>query len=364
MRLRWVTSEGFRCHQSLRWEPGPGINVLVGPNGSGKSSVLEAIGYLVTLRSFRGSPDASMVREGDPAAVVRGEFETLSSEHLVEAEIPIEGRRRVMLNGKSVRSRKVIAEALALVTFLPDDIDIVKRAPGLRREVIDEAAAQLWPAAIVEQRSYERVLRQRNALLRAEGRSAPAAEMDAIDALVAQHGATLVSRRLHAMRVLSEPLTAVHDALGGDPIAWSYDTAGIEEEADVEAEVTRDRLEAALKERRRGDMERRLTTVGPHRDDITLRIGARDVRTRASQGEQRSVALALRVAVYRCLSERRGERPLLILDDVFSELDRDRAERLVEQLPDGQVLVTAARPEELPVTGQRWVVHHGGVSAA
>lgn len=365
MRLQWVSLSEFRSHRSLRFEPDPGVNVLVGPNGSGKTSLLEAIGYLVTLRSFRGAPDASLVTVGSDACVVRGGFAGERREVVVEVEIPQQGRRRVRVGGKAVRSRADIAEGVALVAFLPDDLDLVKRGPSQRRDFIDDACVQLWPTAAVEQRDFERSLRQRNALLRNEGRYASDASLDALDELVASHAALVLARRLAAMALLGDAVGGIYRELGdaADDLSWTYESSG----PPVVVGATGDDLAAAMLERLRAargrDKDRRTTTVGPHRDDLVLMVGDRDARTRASQGEQRSVALALRVALYRALAERRQEPPILLLDDVFSELDPDRSDRLVRQLPGGQVFVTSARAEEVPLVGRRWSVLPGSVTS-
>lgn len=365
MRLSWVSLVDFRSHKGLRFEPDPGVNVLVGANGSGKTSILEAIGYLVTLASFRRSPDAALVALGAEATVIRGEFSGQIRDTAVDVEIPAVGRRRVMVNGKSARSRGDIAEGVALVAFLPDDLDLVKRGPALRREFIDDAAVQMWPMAGTEQRDYERALRQRNALLRTDGRYSDVQALSALDELVAERAADVLSRRFAAVDALVEPVQSVYRELGGgsDEMTWRYEGAGLPGLAPgASRPETLERLRGALEQARRHDMERRTTTVGPHRDEIVISIGGRDVRTRASQGEQRSAALALRVAVYRALAERRNEAPILLLDDVFSELDPQRSGRLVGQLPAGQVFVTSARAEEVPMVGQRWAVSPGSVT--
>src|SRR5512137_1988875 len=170
MLLTWLQLRDFRCHEALEVAPGPGVNVLVGGNGAGKSSVLEAIGYLATLASFRRAPEASLVRAGAEAAVVRGEFTGEAGTVRVEVEIPSRGRHRVQIDGKRASGRAEVAARVALVAFLPDDLDLVKRGPTYRREFVDDLAVQLWPAAAVDQQEYERALRQRNTLLRRDGR--------------------------------------------------------------------------------------------------------------------------------------------------------------------------------------------------
>jgi DNA replication and repair protein RecF len=367
VRLDWLAISRFRCHEELRFEPEDGVNILVGANGSGKTSILEAIAYLVTLASFRRSPDAALVGIEADAAVVRGAFTGARRETTVEVEIPVEGRRRVLVNGKRVQSRSVIAEGVALVAFLPDDLDLVKRGPALRREFLDDAAAQLWPAAATEQREFDRALRQRNALLRAEGRRADPATLDVWDDRVSRLGATVIDRRLAVMNQLGDAVSVVHRELSGgsDEISWTYLSRGLGALSDRSSSaVVAQGLLDALAASRRDDMDRRTTTVGPHRDELVIDIGGRDARMRASQGEQRSIALALRVALHRGLVGRRDDPPILLLDDVFSELDPERSRRLVDQLPAGQVFVTSARADEVPMVGRRWEVTASAVVAS
>lgn len=366
MRLSWVELSDFRCHAALRVEPDPGVNVFVGDNGSGKTSLLEAIGYLASLVSFRRSPDAALVRQGADAAVIRGEFSSAVGTALVEAEVPANGRRRVLLNGKRATGRAAIAATVALVAFLPDDLDLVKRGPAYRREYLDDLAAQLWPGAAVEQAEYERALLQRNALLRREGRQADPTTLDVLDDRVARLGGAVLFRRLGAAALVAPSVGELYAELGEVPsrVGFSYAASGLgTPAAGASAEELGALLAPALAAARRTDLERRTTSVGPHRDDIEIMLDDRDARTRASQGEQRSVALGLRLAAYRVIADRRATAPVLLLDDVFSELDARRSQRLVERLPQGQVFVTSARSEEVPLVGRRWRVAAGSVVA-
>jgi DNA replication and repair protein RecF len=364
MLLTWLQLRDFRCHEALELAPGPGANVFVGGNGAGKSSVLEAIGYLATLVSFRRAPEAALVRVGASAAVVRGEFTGEAGTMRVEVEIPSRGRHRVQIDGKRASGRAEVAARVALVAFLPDDLDLVKRGPAYRREFVDDLAVQLWPAAAMDQQEYERALRQRNTLLRREGRRADPLTLEVWDERLAVLGQAVVRRRLEAMEAVAGGVEAVCRSLGseGEGFAWQYLAAGLGGvEASVAPEALRGRLAAAAAAARDEDLDRRTTTVGPHRDEVALLADGRDARTRASQGEQRTVALALRLAAFDLLAERRRSAPVLVLDDVFSELDGERRARLVERLPHGQVFISTAHGEDVPAGGLRWTVAPGKV---
>lgn len=367
MKLSWLELRDFRSYASLRFEPGEGVNVLVGDNGAGKTSVLEAIGYLASLGSFRGSPDGSLIADGEDQAIVRGEFVAGERSSLIEVEIPASGRRRVLLDGKRPKGRAEVAERVALVAFLPDDLDLVKRGPAYRRGYLDDAAVQIWPVAASEQAEYDRTVRQRNALLRREGRHADRTTLDVLDDRVARLGGVVLARRMATVSLLEPVVADLYGELSEQPgeVRWRYDAAGLGEPSRqaASAELTA-LLAEAVADARSSDLDRRTTTVGPHRDEVVMTIDGRDVRTRASQGEQRSVALGLRVALYRTLADRRGTPPVLLLDDVFSELDPGRGDRLVAQMPSGQVFVTSARDEEVPLVGDRWIVAGGAVSRA
>jgi DNA replication and repair protein RecF len=357
----------FRCHAALELTPGVRVNLLLGGNGAGKSSLLEAIGFLATLSSFRRAPDASLVRSGEETAVVRGHFVGEAGAVEVEAEIPASGRRRVLVDGKRTVGRAEVAARVALVAFLPDDLDLVKRGPLYRREYVDDLAVQLWPGAAADQRDYERALRQRNALLRREGRATSAAALSVWDERLAALGGTVLRRRLDALEAVIGGVQSFCRELGGgtEEVAWRYLAGGM---IPVDPGAPTARLSAGLAEAvaaaRQGDLERRTTTVGPHRDEVELSIDGRDLRTRASQGEQRTVALALRVAAFDLLTERRRSAPVLVLDDVFSELDGERRVRLVERLPRAQVFISTAHREDVPVGGTCWEVGPGWVREA
>lgn len=360
----------MRCYGTLRFEPDPETNVLVGENGAGKTSLLEAVAYLGLLRSFRGTPDDAIIREGAVAAVIRGEFDGASGSVRVEVELPAAGRRRILLNGKRpARNRDVLAE-VPVVAFQPDDLDLVKRGPSLRRGYLDDLAAQLWPQAVADQTEFDRALRQRNSLLRHEGPRADPITLDAWDERLAASGAKLMWHRMRVLRELDGPLAEAYRLVGAEgSVTWRYVTnwGGAELE---DPERMEEALRSALGGSRERDLDRRVTSVGPHRDDPVLLIDGRPARTQASQGEQRTAALALRIAAYRVLTQHLGTRPILLLDDVFSELDPARARGVLELLPGGQVFVTTARDDEPRLTGRtagglagrNWLVVEGSIT--
>ncbi|MDR9449584.1 MAG: DNA replication/repair protein RecF [Acidimicrobiia bacterium] len=364
MELLWLELTDFRSYHRLRIAPDPGINVLVGANGSGKTNLLEAAAYLTSLRSFREAPDEALINDEAEAAVVRGEVHHLQSASLIEAELPRTGRRRIRINGqRPARSTDLLGHVRGIV-FLPDDLDIIKRGPAYRRDFLDAVSVQLWPGAYLDRQEFERALRQRNTLLRRAGREADEATLSVWDQRLSEAAGKLMVRRAAAAATLRDKIAVTYDSLtrAKTVVEMRYTSkwGGSLEERNPEA-VTRGLAEALLGSRR-ADAEQRVTTMGPHRDEPWFTVNGRDARTRASQGEQRTLALSLRLASHHAVSEATGEAPLLLLDDVFSELDMARANALAGMLPAAQTFITTAREEEVPVHGRTFLVQPGSIT--
>jgi DNA replication and repair protein RecF len=338
--VRHLELAEFRIFRAAHIDLEPeGTTVITGANGTGKTSVLEALAYLGTRRSFRGAPAEAMVRAGAESAVVRAELEGYDSPTLVEAQILSTGRSRTRVNRKSVSGRRELGAAAPCTIFSPEDLTIVSGGPRGRREVLDDALAVLDAEGARAADETERILRQRAALLRQSGGRAGeevTATLDVWDRRLADAGNVLAVAREHLLVDL-DPLVAS---------AYSH-VAGVGDQVLTVQRYVRswdgDLLDA-LAASRRDDLRRGVNTVGPHRDDLLLQIDGREARTHASQGEQRCLALALRLGVHRLIRTRTTLVPTLLLDDVFSELDPARSRALVAELPDGQSLLTTAAP--------------------
>lgn len=363
MRIGWLSLVDYRSYRGLEWEPDPGVNLLVGANGAGKTNLLEAVSYLSTLRSFRGAPDQALVAEGANAAVVRAGVVSGERDRTVEMEIPLAGARRVQVDKTRLGRTTDLLGVIRVVSFLPEDLDVVKRGPGERRDLLDDLATQLWPASHLDQREYERALRQRNAFLRS-GQTDPVT-LGVWDSRLAQAGGKVLARRARAIDHLTPMLADAYRSIAGAGVAevtyqpsWAEGTFRTLSAGDYAA-ILGDSLERA----RKTDYERRVTTVGPHRDEPGFALDGADARTRASQGEQRTIALATKLAAHGAVAEIIDEMPVLLLDDVFSELDPRRADDLARSLPGNtQTLITSARPEDVPVRGRSWTVGEGKVA--
>ena len=350
----WLTD--FRCHEASEVEVGSGVTVFAGGNAQGKTSVLEAVGWLARGSSIRGVPDAALVRVGAEQAVVRAEIQPAgrgpeARAQLIEAEIAAVGRNRVLLNRRPLSRARDILGTLRVTVFAPDDLHLVKGGPAARRAELDELLVALSPRYDAVRVDYERVVRQRNAWLRTWSRADDPTTLDVWDDQMTRIGAELVRGRLKLVERLTAPLgKAYGEVAGASPsVTGAYEAAwagGRQEEGVVLDESHLDDVAAlmgvAVAGSRTADLERRMTLVGPHRDDWRLCIDGLDARRFASQGEQRSLTLAVRLAGHTVVTEVVGEAPVLLLDDVFSELDESRAARLVAHLPEGQALVTTA----------------------
>lgn len=352
----------FRSYAHLHWRPDSGVNLLIGPNGAGKTNALEAVAYLATLRSFRNVTDDGLIADGADRAYVRGGVARADGrgEGRVEAELVRGGARRTQVDGQRLRRIADLTEVLRVVTFLPDDLDIVKRGPSRRRDLLDEAAIQLRPAAAADFAEFDRALRQRNAFLRSGADDE--VTLSVWDERLSQAGGRVMARRANTMAELASHIEDSYRTVGDDRASLQivYGSEwGASPDPTVGASAQAARLAEAVASRRRHDMERRVTSAGPHRDDPILTLDGHDVRVHGSQGEQRTTALALRLAVHRSVTERVGSPPVLLLDDVFSELDQGRAERLAAALPEAQTLISSARPEDVPIRGKRWDVSPG-----
>jgi len=337
--LRHLELVDFRSFASASFDPDlEGTTVLSGPNGTGKTTVLEAVAYLGTQRSFRGAPREAMVSTGREQAVLRAELTRAGLPLLVEAEISATGRSRAQVNRQPVRARRDLAEAVPVTVFSPDDLGVVREGPSRRRDLLDDALGLLDPAASTVGDEVDRVLRQRGALLRQSGGRATAdvtTTLDVWDERLAAAGTALAVARASLVDELAPYVTASYRALAGrEDVA-----VGLTYRRSWEGE-----LAEALAATRRDDLKRGVTGTGPHRDDLVLTIEGRDARLQASQGEQRCLALALRLGVHRLVTARSDAAPILLLDDVFSELDPFRARALVHELPAGQALLTTAVP--------------------
>ena len=326
----------FRSYAEAEVAFSSGLTAVVGANGEGKTNLLEAIGFVAGLGSLRGAPDSALVRRGCAMGAVHCEARLENAREVVlDAEIHADRPNRLFANRQRV-TRRDLLDVLLVTVFSPDDLELVKGEPAGRRRWLDDALTAVRPSCAALRSDLERVMRQRNALLRQAGgrlTDAVATTLDVWDAKLAAAGDELRARRTGLLEEMQAALSAGYCRVAGG-------------EAAVEAAYMSSwgamPLAEALAAARDDDLRRAVSTVGPHRDDLALSIDGLPARSHASQGEQRSLALAMRLAADAVVRRRRDAEPVLLLDDVFSELDDRRAAALLEALPPGQRILTTA----------------------
>lgn len=361
MYVRHVGLTDFRSWPRVEIDLQPGHTVFVAPNGFGKTNLLEALWYSATLGSHRVSTDAPLIRAGADRAVVSTVVVNDGRELAVDLEVTTGRANKARLNRSPVRSPREILGVLRAVLFAPEDLALVRGDPSERRRFLDEAATSLRPRIAGVRADYDKVLRQRTALLKTAGPARHRGDTSVLDTLdiwdghLASHGAQLISARVDLVNQLGPEVEKAYQLLApaSRPAAISYRSSvdGVETEAG-NGTVDPSVYEAALLEecgRKRGaELERGVCLVGPHRDDLELRLGDQPAKGFASHGESWSMALGLRLASYELLRSD-GTDPVLLLDDVFAELDSARRQALAKVAGSAeQVLVTAAVPEDLP----------------
>jgi len=377
MHVTHLSLADFRSYEAAELALESGVTALIGPNGQGKTNLIEAIGYVASHSSHRVSSDAPLIRAGATRAILRCAIARDDRTALIELEIVPSGSNRARINRSPLTRPREALGVLRTVLFAPEDLSVVKGDPDGRRRFLDDLLVSRSPRFAGVRSDYDRVLRQRNALLKTAGKTIKAGRgdvrtLDVWDAHLATSGAELLAGRLRLVRELSPLVAKAYAAVsqGQGEAATDYrSTLGEDVTAHgvVDRELLSARLLEALAKVRPAELERGVSLVGPHRDDLILTLGGLPARGYASHGESWSFALALRLASYDLLrAEGGGEsEPVLLLDDVFAELDVGRRERLAEMVAGAeQVIVTAAVPQDVPeaLNGARVDVMAGQVT--
>jgi len=377
----------FRSYAAADLALAPGVSTFTGPNGQGKTNLVEAAAYVATFGSHRVATDAPLIRHGAQRAILRAAVTSAQRDSLVEIEINSGRANRVRLNRVPLPRPREALGTLRCVLFAPEDLAVVKGDPDQRRRYLDDLLVATRPRFAGVRADYERVLRQRTALLKsakvvrtgagrggAAGSAAGAAGGDGAgrpstlevwDEHLVTKGAELTAGRLELATALRPLVAKAYAAVSGEDMVagMNYRQAGQDDEPSADMAALADGLRRSLARVRHAELERGVCLVGPHRDDLELRIGELPARGYASHGESWSLALALRLAAYDLLRSD-GDDPVLMLDDVFAELDAGRREALAGLVSGAeQVLVTAAVPADVParLAGQRFEVSGGAV---
>jgi DNA replication and repair protein RecF len=379
----WVTRlrlTDFRSYHELDLALGEGITTFLGENGQGKTNLVEAIGYVSLLASHRVATDAPLVRAGADRAIVAVEVARDDRSILIELEINPGRANRARLNRSPLPRAREVLGLLRTVVFAPEDLALVKGDPSDRRRFLDELLVQRSPRMLGVKSDYDRVLKQRNALLksaqvarRSEGHDV-ARTLEVWDEQLATVGGELTAERVGLIDELRPHLAQAYAFIAGGPEAGSAadvvvsyaSSLGKDVDMGPDRDGWRSSLLQGIEGRRREELHRGVTLVGPHRDDLSIELGGMPAKGYASHGESWSIALGLRLAGLDVLRSD-GDDPVLILDDVFAELDGPRRLRLTERVSGcTQVLITAAAAEDVPgqLTGRRIMVANGTVSDA
>ncbi len=352
--VRHVSLVDVRNYPSLEVGLEPGVNAFVGANGQGKTNLVEAIAYLSTLGSHRVATDAPLIRHGAERAVIRADVVRDDRSLLLEIEITAGRANRARINRSPAAKVRDLLGIVRTVVFAPEDLALVKGDPSERRRFLDDLLVQRQPRLAGTRTDYDRVLKQRNALLKSSG-TARRANMDEVvrtleawDDQLARLGAEIITARRDLTERLAPLAAAAYQSLvpGSDTIAMAYRSVV----DDVDAADVTAALLSEMERRRKDELDRGITLVGPHRDDLLMSLGDAPIKGYASHGESWSAALALRLASYDLLSDETGA-PVLVLDDVFAELDARRRAHLAERVAGApQVLITAAVAEDVPAS--------------
>lgn len=361
MKITHLSLQDFRSYKNLELQLSEGTHIFIGENGEGKTNIVEAIMYLALLSSHRISTDAPLIKLGAERGYIRAKVSDQERDTLIELEINNGKANRAKVNQNPVRSQRAISGIVKAICFSPEDLDLVRGDPGERRAFLDHLLIQRNPRLGGVISDYEKALKQRNTLLKAR---APESTLAPWNDHLANFGGEIIAARLKLIRELTPHLLNSYENISvkkQPSLEYKSSLEKITEDKDENRnELLRKIEEVGLQERERG-----ISLVGPHRDDLLLNLGEHPVKGFASHGESWSIALSLRLASYQLLKAD-GDNPILILDDVFSELDEKRRERLVTLTNTAeQTLITVAVENDLPadLSGKRYQVINGLVTA-
>lgn len=353
MQISKLSLRNFRNHENLDLSFSSGATTIVGRNGRGKTNIVEAVHYLATLGSHRVSQDAPLIRNGQSTASVLANVEKHKRQAQVELIINYPGTNKVSLNGNPLTRPRDILGLVTTVIFSPEDLELVKGEPSTRRKFIDELSTLLAPKFSNTRSDYERTLKQRNTLLKSLGRRSPSpqarATLDAWDEQLISSGSEMIFTRLENIKKIQPHVTEFGTTISGDtePLHLNYLNSWLSPETKDIKEIE-NLFRAELENRNKDEIDRGLTLVGPHRDDLNIQLSDMPAKGYASHGQSWSIAIALRLAAFKTLREH-DDDPILILDDVFAELDERRRNRLISIISDvEQTLITAAVLEDIP----------------
>ena len=353
MRLNSISLHDFRNHENLDLSFNPGTTTIVGRNGRGKTNIVEAVNYLATLGSHRVSQDGPLIKQGLTTATIGAKVSKHQREAVVELTINYPGANRVTLNGNALPKVRDVLGLVSTVIFSPEDLELVKGDPAARRRYLDEFSTLMAPRFAGIRSDYDRTLKQRNALLKSAGRrqlnETARTTLAAWDEQLITNGAALIFGRLENLKKL-EPFLEEHGktiSANSEPLQINYSSSWLRTQ-NIDLPEIENNLRDSIRERQSEEVDRGITLVGPHRDDLEILLSDMPAKGYASHGQSWSIALAMRLATFSVLRIH-DDDPILILDDVFAELDERRRTRLSSAIEGvEQTLITAAVEEDVP----------------
>ncbi len=343
MHLEKLELTNYRNYGGATFEFSPDVNIIIGGNAQGKTNILEAVYFLSAGNSHRAGSDALLVKQGENLASIRSEVDRDGRRLSLEVFISMNEKKRIKVGGVEKYRFSDLLGNLHAVIFSPEDLQIVKGGPERRRAFLDDTIVQISPTYHYWRRKYDRVLRQRNILLKTMNRNVDIESLELWDRNLAEVGTKVIVNRIHVTERLSQLSAEAHKKItkGAETLELNYicrvSEGGVEGPQEIERRFIKE-----LIRRRKEELDRKITLVGPHRDDLMMNINGLDVRSFGSQGQQRTVALSLKFGQMKLIEQEVKAKPLLLLDDVMSELDEDRQSYLMQMVRDGnQVFITA-----------------------
>ncbi len=350
MIVKTIELEGFRNYASLQAEFDPGINVITGDNAQGKTNLLESIAYLSACRSHRARADSELIRFGEGRAMVRGTLVSRSRDFTIEIRMGRGVRRQIKRNGVKLKTVSELSGTLKTVLFCPEDLNLIKAGPEERRRFLDDAICQLRPRYAAALGEYRRLLEQKRRILKDWAEKPSLLELlDDFNLRLCQTGALLIHYRAYFVKKLGEFAPGIHAEFSGgrEALTLEYQTVKTVTDPLAPTQVIFHQLCDHMQNHRQAELDTKSCLSGPHKDDLTVNINGMSVRTYGSQGQTRTAALSLELAQREIFFENDGEYPVLLLDDVLSELDPRRQEFVLNRIRGGQVFITCCESERL-----------------
>ena len=365
MILKRLELDFFRNYVHTEVALSPGVNVIWGENAQGKTNLLEAAAYLSSCRSHRARYDRELIQFGVDHAFLKGEVQSQGRDHTLEARLHRGERRQLFSNGVKLKTAGELGEIFNTILFCPEDLSLIREGAAERRRFLDDAICQLRPKYAMALAEYKRLYEQKTRILRDwEEKPSLLDTLDDFNLRMAQVGAVVIHYRAHFVKRLAALAPPIQSDFSGgrEGLELRYETVSTVTDPEAPPKAILEQLLDHQQSHRRAELDSRQCLSGPHKDDLAVEVDGRSARQFASQGQTRTAALSLKLACRELFREDTGEWPVLLLDDVLSELDQRRQSFVLERIDGGQVLITCCEEDKsVPVDGKRFFVKDGTV---